>query len=1073
MSSDSHATITYTSMSSYEVIVKGYFGMPMDPLDPYAQLVMEAPPSPDYIRGPEAPPSPEYIPRPEYPEYLPPADDVFSAEEQPLPATVSPTAELPRYIADSEPKMDPEEEDGDDEKSEGDSIDYSTSRGDDDADDDGDDLSKDDADEGDEEESSDSITQSGEDAPIKGRSLDEGEEVAEKGSDDTEEMVTILTSLDAVSILTSGVSVSISLVTEVSIAEVPTGSGSIPTASPPGTGVPTGSGMVPTASPILTTVTESTPYTRRKGKEKMVESKTHKKKKLQKQIDVQVARELEEEMERDAQRMNEQIAKDAEIARIHTEEELHMMIDGLDRNNETVAKYLQEYHQFATQQRKPLSRKQQKEFYMSVLKSHAGWKARHFKGMTLEEIKVKFDPVWKQFQDFIPIGSKEEVERFKRKGPRLEQDSAKKVKTSEEVSEEKLKEMMQLIPIEEVYKHSKKVSHIVAFRDYSVQQSPCISRNQGNNHGNVQGNNQGRNQFFQGASHGQNPPPAYQASGYQAPVHQALIPQLQVVTTTKFTNYMKANDAILKNMQTNMTSLTISNLELKNMFGQFMKINTSLSLGLRTLPSNTITNPKEDFKGITTQSGNACQGPTIPTTSSPPKLVECKTDVANDTMPPTNNGSTKDVQPLVVQVETQILNSEPVEAPISALKPNPKPFADALILMPKFGPTIKSLLTNKEKLFELARTPLNEHYSVVLLKKLPEKLGDPSKFPIPCDFSRIDECLSLVDLGASINLMPLSVWNNLSLPKLSPTCMTLKLTDRSISRSTGRALIDVYEGELKLQVGNKAITFNLDQTSRYSANYDAMSVNRIELIDVAYEETLKNFLDFPDFLFEETDAFLAIDDEPISPKINESYYDSEGDILFLEEFLNDDPSSQPLPPQELKVVEPKNKKSFIDEPPVVELKDLPPHLEYAFLEGDDKLPVIIAKDLKDEEKTALIKVLKSHKQAFAWQLSDIKGIKPEFCTHKILMEDDFKPVVHHQRRVNLKIHEVIKKEEKSHFMVKEGIILGHKISKNRIEVDKAKVDVIAKLPHPTTVKGIRSFLVTPVSIDDSYKIFQR
>nr|GEX65426.1 reverse transcriptase domain-containing protein [Tanacetum cinerariifolium] len=166
--------------------------------------------------------------------------------------------------------------------------------------------------------------------------------------------------------------------------------------------------------------------------------------------------------------------------------------------------------------------------------------------------------------------------------------------------------------------------------------------------------------------------------------------------------------------------------------------------------------------------------------------------------------------------------------------------------------------------------------------------------------------------------------------------------------------------------------------------------------------TLTPFED-SDFLLKETDAFLAIDDEPISPKIDGSYYDSEGDILLLEEFLNDDPSSPPLPPQELKVVEPTNEKSFIDEPPVVELKDLPPHLEYAFLEGDDKLPVIIAKDFKDEEKTALIK-------------------------------------------------------EKRHFMVKEGIVLGHKISKNGIEVDKANVDVIAKLPHPTTVKGIRSFL---------------
>nr|GFB99463.1 hypothetical protein [Tanacetum cinerariifolium] len=234
------------------------------------------------------------------------------------------------------------------------------------------------------------IAQSGEDATIKGRSLDEGEESAiersrEKGSNNTEEMVNVLTSLDAATVLSSVVSISISPVTEVFVAEVPIGSVSIPTASPPGTGVPTGgvptgSGSVPTASPI--------------------ESETPKKRKLQEQMDVQMARQLEEEMQRDAQRMNEQIARDAEIARIHAKEELQIMIDGLDRNNETVAKYLQEYYQFAAelpigerielisnlvkyqdnyakvlkyqiQQRKPLSRKQQKEFYMSVLKSHA------------------------------------------------------------------------------------------------------------------------------------------------------------------------------------------------------------------------------------------------------------------------------------------------------------------------------------------------------------------------------------------------------------------------------------------------------------------------------------------------------------------------------------------------------------------------------------------------------------------------------------------------------------------------------------------------------------------------------
>ncbi|GKF50957.1 hypothetical protein Tco_0147424, partial [Tanacetum coccineum] len=137
--------------------------------------------------------------------------------------------------------------------------------------------------------------------------------------------------------------------------------------------------------------------------------------------------------------------------------------------------------------------------------------------------------------------------------------------------------------------------------------------------------------------------------------------------------------------------------------------------------------------------------------------------------------------------------------------------------------------------------------------------------------------------------------------------------------------------------------------------------------------------------------------------------DLEGDLLLLEKLLNVDLLS-PLPPKELHFEELKMIKSSIDDPPELELKDLPSHLEYAFLEGTYKLPVIISKDLKDEEKAALLKVLKSHKRAITWKISDIKGIDPSFCTHKILMEDDLKPVIQHQRRLNPKYHEVIKKE---------------------------------------------------------------
>ncbi|GJR18840.1 reverse transcriptase domain-containing protein [Tanacetum coccineum] len=588
-----------------------------------------------------------------------------------------------------------------------------------------------------------------------------------------------------------------------------------------------------------------------------------------------------------------------------------------------------------------------------------------------------------------------------------------------------------------------------------------FNQNQGNNFNQNQGTNFNQNRgnnFYQGQVY---QPPTSQPPIYQAQPYQASAQQMQGVSKTDFENYVKANDAILRNMQ---------------------------NQGQGSLPSNTVTNPKEDLKGITTRSGIAYQGPTIP------KVIEHRTEVTKDTVFPTINGITEDVQPSVVPVENQNPVSEPVDAPVSAPMPNPKPsipyplrrndekrrentdeqkeklyeifkdmsfeisFVDALTLMPKFASILKALIGNKEKLSEMARTPLNEHCSAVILNKLPKKLGDPGRFLIPCKFPEMDECLALADLGASINLMPFFVWKKVNLPNLTPTCMTLELTDRSISRpigiakdvnvkvgvfqfpanfvvidfepdprvplilrrcflKTSRALIDVYEGELTLRVGNEAITYNLGQTSRYSVNYNDMTANRIDIVELACEEYSQEVLGFSDVIAKEVDAFLALADDPTSPEVNESYYDPEGDILILEALLNSDPSPPPnqgnyLPEirKELKLCEAKTAKSSIDEPPEVELKDLPPHLEYAFLEDNNKLPVIIAKDLSVDEKTALIKVLKSRKQAIAWKLSDIKGINPEFCSHKILIEEDYEPAVQHQRRVNPKIHDVIKKE---------------------------------------------------------------
>ncbi|GKD19294.1 hypothetical protein Tco_1208452 [Tanacetum coccineum] len=448
---------------------------------------------------------------------------------------------------------------------------------------------------------------------------------------------------------------------------------------------------------------------------------------------------------------------------------------------------------------------------------------------------------------------------------------------------------------------------------------------------------------------------------------------MQGVSKTDFENYVKANDVVLRNMQNQGQSLQNQITNLTDMLSIFVNANIASSSGTRTLPSNTVTNPKEDLKGITTRSGVTYKGPTIPTT----KVVEHETEVTKDTIPPTNNGSTEDVQPPVVHHEPI---SELVIAPVSASMPNQK----------------TSIPFPSRRNDERWKVPVSNRFVVV-------------------DFEP-DPRVPLI-LGRSF----------------------LK---------TSRALIDVYEGEITLRVGKEAITFNLDQTSRYTANYNHMTANRIDVIDMACEEysqevlgfsnvissgnptpyydpivstsspTLTPFGDSDFLLFEEADSFLAIEDDPTSPEVDPTYYDPDGDILLLEAILNSDPSPPPpnqgnyFPeiPKDLKICEANNEKSSVNEPPEVELKDLPPHLEYAFLEGNDKLPVIIAKDLKNEEKATLIEVLKSHKRAIAWKLSDIKGIDPEFCTHKILMEEDYEPTVQHQRRVNPKIHDVIKKE---------------------------------------------------------------
>ncbi|GJW87220.1 reverse transcriptase domain-containing protein [Tanacetum coccineum] len=506
--------------------------------------------------------------------------------------------------------------------------------------------------------------------------------------------------------------------------------------------------------------------------------------------------------------------------------------------------------------------------------------------------------------------------------------------------------------------------------------------------------------------------------------------------------------------------------------------NSNQASNSSSLPSNTIPNPRNEAKAITTRSGVSYDGPPIP-----PPVVEKESEVTKDTELP----STEDIQPPPL-VHEQTKDKEPIKEPIkepsfiaNKAKPNlPYPsrlnkekirekddilaskfmeifrnlhfelsFADALIHMPKFAPMFKKMLNNKDKLIELTKTPLNENCSAVVLKKLPEKLGDPGRFLIPCDFSEFDSYLALADLGASINLMPLSIWKKLQLSGLTETKMVLELADRTISKPTGvaenvfvkvgkfyfpadfvvldfiadprvplilgrpflrtaHALIDVYEGEITLRNDDQSLTLKCGDAPSISYN-NLESLKKVDLIDVTCEEYSQEVLGFSDsvaynnpspyfdpivstssptltpfdesdfLLFEEADAFIAIDDEPVSPVFNATYYDPEGDILILEALLNNDPLPHPnqrdyLPgiQKDLKVVEPK--KSSVEyatsyepkvEIPEVELKELPPHLEYAFLEENNKLPVIISKDLSLDEKTSLINVLKNRKQCIA------------------------------------------------------------------------------------------------------------
>nr|GEU48008.1 DNA-directed DNA polymerase [Tanacetum cinerariifolium] len=514
-----------------------------------------------------------------------------------------------------------------------------------------------------------------------------------------------------------------------------------------------------------------------------------------------------------------------------------------------------------------------------------------------------------------------------------------------------------------------------------------------------------------------------------------------------------------------------------------------------TLPSNTVPNPKGEMKDVTTCSGLAYKGHPIPTNSPLEKVDEQNNKEIMDKEHSNCPGSTAQVQPLVVPISiseldvprTQPKPTIPYPSRLNDQKLREKAtnqmekffqifhdlhfkisFADALLLMPKFASTIKSLLTNKDKLFELAKVPLNENCSAMLLKKLPEKLGHPGKFLIPFYFPRMEVCHALADLGASINLMPLSIWKNLSLPELTPTRMTLELANRSITypkgvsedvfvkvgkfyfptnfvvvdfeadlrvplilrRSflrIGRALIDVYGEEITLRYNPKSSNPTLVSDPSISEN-DICK----EPITKSSSPTLTPFRE-SDFFLEEIEDFLNDDSIPTGIENSVSpihCVPKKGGMTVVAKGNNE------LIPTRLvtswrvcidyrKLNDATRKDHFLLPFMDQMLERLARNEFYCFLNGFSgyfQIPI----DPQDQEKTTFT----CPYGTFAYRRMPF-GLCNALGTFQ-----------------------------------REGIVLGHKILKSVIEVDRAKVDVIAKLPHPTTVKDETPFAFSKECVDD-------
>ena len=572
-----------------------------------------------------------------------------------------------------------------------------------------------------------------------------------------------------------------------------------------------------------------------------------------------------------------------------------------------------------------------------------------------------------------------------------------------------------------------------------------------------------RNNAFQGGP-GQRPmaPPGFQPrmqfqqNPMQVPQEKA--PKIDDVVL----QYLNTQDAQIKRLnaelehKTQMHQSAIRELEL-----QLGHLNRALAERTpNQFPSNTEVNPKGNEKAmaITLRSGKQLEEPKDK--GKEPVMEEKEKNEEGQIFKPTDVASGSKIQPSIEEEPTPIPEVKPYVPPI----PFPKclnrkkrkddntfqkflelfrslevkmPFAEALAHMPSYAKFLKEIVSSKEKLKEYTMVALTEECSAILQNKLPPKLKDPGSFSIPCSIGSftIERCLC--DLGASINLMPLSLFKKLNMGELKSTTVSLQLADRSLKYpigvvedilvqvgkfvfpadflvlemeesvdipiilgrpflATGRALIDVQGGKLTFQVGKEKQEFKVFKALRcpsYDDSCYTITVGEPKKEDYLMKECFKDPL--------EVCLMMNVDEEhdDVEDEVKEYACALKG-IGYRPPLTHfeDLGESQPLP------------KPSMEKPPLLDLKPLPSHLRYAFLGDSSTLPVIISSSLSQDEEKKLLRVLCDHKRALGWSISDLRGISPLLCMHRILMEDGHKTSVEHQWRLNPNMKEVVRKE---------------------------------------------------------------